>query len=132
MSEHRYRHLQTAVEQGVLVLTLSPSRLEGDALAQSLVDEMQAAVAAAGADKVVVNLEHVQFLTSANFRPFLGLRKKLHEAGGRMVLCNLSGSILRAFEVTRLISSHGSSPAFFESQPDVAAAIASLRSEPTG
>src|SRR5258708_33850935 len=95
MSDHRYRHLQTAVEQGVLVLTLSPSRLEGDAMAQSLVHEMQAAVANAGADKGVVILEHVQFLTSANCRPFVGLGKQLHKKVGRMVLCHLSAPVRR-------------------------------------
>ena len=130
MSEHRYRHLQTRVAQGVLILTPSPSRLEGDAMAQSLVEETQAAVADAGTDKVVFNLEHVESLTSANFRPFLALRKQLKASGGRLVLCNLSGSVLQAFQVTRLVSSAGSSSAFFESQPDVDAAVASLAGLP--
>lgn len=126
MSEHNYRHIDARTERGVLVLTFSPSRLEGDELAQQLVDETQAAVADAKANKVVMNLEHVQFMTSANFRPFLAMRKKLQAAGGRMVLCNLSGSVLQAFQVTRLVSSAGSSAGFFESQPDVDAAVARL------
>mgnify|MGYP001412630451 CR=1 FL=1 len=130
MSEHRYRHLQTDVEKGVLVLTPSPSRLEGDDLAQQLVEETLAAVADAGADKVVINLEHVESLTSANFRPFLALRKQLKASGGRLVLCNLSGSVLQAFQITRLVSTAGSSSAFFESRPDVASAVASLAGDP--
>lgn len=125
MSEHRYRYLQTRIEQGVLIITLSPSRLEGDTIAQTLVEEMQAAVAHAGTDKVVVDLEHVQYLTSANFRPFLNVRKQLEAAGGRLVLCNLSPPVQEIFEVTRLIGT-GSSLAFFQVQPDVDAAVASL------
>jgi len=126
MSEHHYRHLQTRVERGVLILTPSPYRLEGDELAQQLVEETGAAVTDAKADKVVVNLEHVEFMTSANFRPFLALRKRLRASGGRLVLCNLSGPVLNAFQVTRLVSSAGSSSDFFESQPDVEAAVACL------
>jgi anti-anti-sigma factor len=126
MSDLRYRYLKTGVEQGVLVLTPSPSRLEGDSMAQTLVDDMQAAVALAGADKVVIDLEHVQYLTSANFRPFLALRKHLQEKGGRMMLCNLSPVVLELFEATKLIGSKGSSTVIFEAQPDVAAAVAFL------
>jgi anti-anti-sigma factor len=126
MSEHRYRHLHTSVERGVLILTLSPSHLEGDELAQQIVEETQAAVAEAAAVRVVIDLGHVESLTSANFRPFLALRKQLKASGGRLVLCNLSGSVLQSFEVTRLVSSAGSSSAFFESQADVDAAVASL------
>ncbi len=123
MSQPRYRYLKTKSEQGVLVVTLTPSRLEGDTMAQSLVDETQAAVSHADAKKVVLDLEHVEYLTSANFRPLLALRKKLKEVGGRMVLCNLSPVVVEIFQTTRLI---GSASAFFEVEPDVDAAIASL------
>jgi len=110
MSQPRYRYLKTKSEQGVLVVTLTPSRLEGDTMAQSLVDETQAAVSHADAKKVVLDLEHVEYLTSANFRPLLALRKKLKEVGGRMVLCNLSPVVVEIFQTTRLI---GSASAFF-------------------
>jgi anti-anti-sigma factor len=127
MSQPRYRHLQTRSEQGVLVLTPTPSRLEGDEMAQNLVEETQAATAHADAKKVVVNLEHVEYLTSANFRPLLALRKKLKEVGGRMALCGLSQVVVEMFQTTRLIGPKG---AFFEVQPDVDAAVASLLREP--
>ena len=123
MSQPRYRHLQTRMEQGVLVLTPTPARLEGDAMAQSMVEETQAAVAHADAKKVVLDMEHVEFLTSANFRPLLGLRKKLHEVGGRMALCSLSPVVAEIFHTTRLIGSTG---ALFEVEPDVEAAVARL------
>ena len=126
MSELRYRYLKISVDQGVLILTLSPSRLEGDSIAHTLTEEMQAAVALAGADKVVFNLEHVQYLTSANFRPFLSLRKHLLEKGGDMVICNLSPPVLDIFQITRLVRTTGSATVVFEHQPDVASAVAFL------
>jgi anti-anti-sigma factor len=127
MSQPRYRHLKTRMEQGVLVLTPTPARLEGDEMAQSLVEETQAAVSHADAKKVVLDMEYVEFLTSANFRPLLGLRKKLLEVGGRMVLCSLSPAVVEIFQTTRLIGSTGG---FFKVEPDVDAAVASLVRDP--
>ena len=129
MSEPRYRHLKTDADQGVLILTLSPSRLEGDTMAQNLVEEMEAAVAHAGADKVVVNLEHVRYLTSANFRPFLALRKRLQTSGGLLALCSLSPPVEEIFQITRLAGT-GPSLALFHVQADVPAAVAALRAVP--
>ena len=82
--------------------------------------------ALAGTDKVVIDLEHVQYLTSANFRPFLALRKHFQEKGGEMVLCNLSPPVLEIFQVTRLLGASGSATVIFEAQPDVPAAVAFL------
>ena len=74
-------------------------------MAQQVTDDTLAAVAHAGAKDVVVNMEHVEFLTSANFRPLLALRKKLLEAHGQVVLCGLTQILQDIFEATRMISS---------------------------
>ena len=60
MSEPRFRYLKTDTEKGVFVVTLTPPRLEGDDMAQTILTELLAAVAHAGANKGVVNLEHVE------------------------------------------------------------------------
>ena len=128
MSEPRYRYLQTRTERGVLVLTPTPHRLEGDEMAQQVTDDTLAAVAHAGAKDVVVNMEHVEFLTSANFRPLLALRKKLLAENGQVVVCGLSDILQEIFEATKMISSSGSasSRVLFVSRPDVEAAVAYL------
>lgn len=126
MSEPRYRYLKTETVQGILVLTVSTARLQGDALAESLRNEFLDAVTHHAADKVVIDLQHIKFISSAGFRPFLTLRRKLNEKNGRMVLCNLGGPVEEAFLITRLVSTAGSMPAPFEAQPDVDKALASL------
>jgi anti-anti-sigma factor len=126
MSETLYRHLKASSDQGVLVVTITEPKLQGDAMAESIRDEFLEAVAASGGNKVVLDLRNLTYLSSAGFRPFLNLRVKLQGMGGRMVLCNLTGAVRDAFQITRLISSSRSSAAPFEVQPDVAAAIASL------
>jgi len=67
-------------------------------------------------------------LSSASFRPLLSLLREVRAHGGRLVLCNLQPYVHEVFSVTRLISSHGDTPAAFEVQPDLLAAIASLTS----
>ncbi len=51
---------------------------------------------------LVLNFEHVQFMSSA----FLGLLVKVHkrviEAGGRLQLYNLDPKIYKVFEITKL------------------------------
>ena len=125
MSEPRYRYLKTRTERGVLILTPTPSQLRGDEIAQQLTDDMLAAVEYADAKRMVVNLEHVDYLTSANFRPFLALRKKV-AAGRRVVLCSLTKTALEIFEAMKMVSSAGStsSDALFMVLPDEESAVA--------
>ncbi len=129
MVESSFRHLKSRTEQGVLVLTIAEAQLHGDALADSLKQELRAAVAQHQAQNVVLDFQHVQSLSSETFRPLLSLRRHLQEARGRMVLCNLSPPVAKAFQVTRLVSTSRASGTTFETQADVAAAIASLKTE---
>jgi hypothetical protein len=69
-------------------------------------------------------------LASEAFRPLITLRRKLLEAGGRLVLCHLAPPVAQAFHSTRLIGTTQKSTSAFEVQPNVAAAIASLNQEP--
>ena len=62
-----------------------------------------------------------------SFRPFLSLRRRLQESGGRLVFCNLTPAVSEVFQVVRLISADGSSPAPFDVKPDVSAALAFLQ-----
>ena len=134
MPEPRYRYLKTRSERGVLILTPTPAQLRGDEMAQQLTDDMLAAVEHADAKRVVVNLEHVDYLTSANFRPFLALRKKV-AAGRRVVLCCLTETVRAIFEPMKMVSSTGSSSAdvLFLALPDEESAVAAaLENEGAG
>jgi anti-anti-sigma factor len=119
-----YRHLTARTEQGVPVLTLTDREIRGDELADELRADLLAAVG--DADRVVLDLGHVVYLSSVAFRPLLQLHGALKERGGRIVLCRLTGPVQEVLHLTRLISTSRSSRAPFEEQPDVAAAVASL------
>src|SRR5439155_25604355 len=113
-------------EQAVLVLTITEPQLQGDTLVDSLRRELRAAISQPGAQKVVLDFRLVKSISSEAFRPLLSLRRVLGEAGGHMVLCNLSPVVAKTFQVTRLITTSRWSTPPFEMEQDVAADVARL------
>ncbi len=110
----------------LLLLRIEESQVMGDTLAETLRDEMLGRFTGAGALNVVMDCSPVRFLSSAGFRPLLSLLKDVRARGGRLILCGLSHDVEETLKVTRLITTSGSSPAAFEAQPDIAAALAAL------
>jgi anti-sigma B factor antagonist len=130
MSEPTAKHLKAGIEDGVLVLTLTDSQLQEERAAQELLQELAAMVDHYRARKVVVDLGSIRYISSVAFRPLLNLRRRLVEAHGRMMLCNLSPVVGDVFYTTRLVSPTGSFDAPFEMEKDVASAVAALNREP--
>ena len=130
MTEPTYDHLQWHLEQGVLVLTLLEAELRTDALVDAVREELFDAVSRHSAGQVVLDLQRVRYLASAGFQPLLSLHHKLQQEGSRLVLCGLSPILSEVFRVTRLVRSGGTG-APFESEPDVAAAVARLAASRT-
>jgi anti-anti-sigma factor len=122
MQEPQYQDLTCPV----IVLRINESQVQGDTLADALRDEFLAIYDQTGAVNVVIDFENVTYLSSSGFRPLLSLLRKVHERGGRLVLCNLTSEVEEIFAVTRLISTSKSTTATFEVQTDVPAAVASL------
>jgi anti-anti-sigma factor len=118
--------LHSSVDQGVLVLIVTQQRIQGEETAQQMRDEMQHALEHAGVKRVVVDLQHVRYLSSVAFWPLLSLRRQLLNAGGRMIICGLSGDLEDVFMTTKMISTGGAVDAPFEVAPDAAAAIAKM------
>jgi anti-anti-sigma factor len=110
----------------VLVLRVTEAQIMGDTVADALRDELLGLYEQTGATHVVLDMGAVRDLSSAGIRPLLALNRQVKTREGRLVLCHLSSDVEGVFKATRLISSGGSSPATFGSQPDVPAAVASL------
>jgi anti-anti-sigma factor len=121
--------LHSSVDQGVLVLTIVQSRIQGEETAQQLREEMQLALEQSGTNRVVVDLQHVRYLSSVAFWPLLSLRRQLIDAGGHLIICSLTGDIEILFLTTRMISTGGAVDAPFEVAPDAAAAVERMKSE---
>jgi anti-anti-sigma factor len=121
--------LHSSVDHGVLLLVVTQPRIQGEETAQQLRDEMQHAFDQAGVNRVVVDLQHVRYLSSVAFWPLLSLRKQLRDADGRMIICGLSGDLLDVFTTTKMISTGGAVDAPFEVAPDAAAALERMKKQ---
>ncbi|MBM4069224.1 MAG: STAS domain-containing protein [Planctomycetes bacterium] len=120
----RFRHHTSRIEQDVLVIRLTESRLHGDDLADDLNEEMLATVSGTASTRVVLDFTDVEALSTACLRPLLNLRKDLQSKGGKLVLCNLRPLVAEVMSATRLINSGNAGPAPLDAAADVAAAIA--------
>lgn len=119
--------LHSSVDQGVLVLTIAQSRIQGEETAQQLREEMQAALEKTGIRRVVVDLQNVRYMSSVAFWPLLSLRRQLATSKGHLIICGLTGDIETLFLTTKMISSGGAVDAPFEVAPSAAAAVEKIR-----
>lgn len=130
MTEPNFRHLTSALEGGILVLTITEKDVQGEALAGALRQEMLAALQEHPAKNVVVDFRHTEYLSSTAFWPLLSLYRKLQEVGGRVTVCGLSPTVGDVFYTTRLVSTDPAFEAPFGVETDVPAALARL-AQPT-
>jgi anti-anti-sigma factor len=121
-----YPHLESRVEEGVLVLTITETELTGEDLCDALREELVDAVRQSGAMRIVADFRHVKFVASVAFRTLLGLRREVQDRKARLVICSLSPVVAEVFHATGLLITTRSTAPLFEEQLDVAAAIAFL------
>ncbi len=83
-------------ENGVLVL-----RVDGrlDATSSPLVEKRVSSFIESGHKQLVLNFEHVEFLSSAGLRTLLSLTKKLKSLHGKMVIAAVNDEVM---EVIRM------------------------------
>jgi anti-sigma B factor antagonist len=74
---------------------------------------------ACGATRIVINLEHVNYVDSAGLGALIELHRKTKGEGGRLMLCNLGPKLRQALEIAGLLP-------IFETCPTEAAAVASF------
>jgi anti-anti-sigma factor len=128
MPEPNYHHLDCSA----VVLTITEAQLQGDPVADGLRADLLAALERSGARHIVLDFQHVTYVSSVAFRPLLSLYRKIKENGGRLVLCGMKDRVSEVFHVTRLVRVSGTVAAPFELQSDVPAAIESLYHRTSG
>ena len=64
--------------------------------AQEQFDEL----ASQGVDKVLVDFENLDYISSAGLRVLLATAKKLRGGGGNLRLCNLNETVAEVFEIS--------------------------------
>jgi len=56
-------------------------------------------VIAAGQEQLVVELSHLDYISSAGLRVFLLAAKRIDESKGKMILCSLKDSVKQVFDI---------------------------------
>jgi anti-anti-sigma factor len=74
---------------------------------------------ASGATRIVINLEHVNYVDSAGLGTLIETHRKTKAKGGRLMLCKLGPKLTQALEIAQLLP-------IFETCPTEAAAVASF------
>src|SRR5215467_12503738 len=100
---------------GIYLLVLSGRLVMGDESIgfRSTIDNLLST----GATRIVVNLEHVNYVDSAGLGALIEAHRRTKDKGARLKLSNLGPNFKRALEIARLLT-------IFETCPTEASAIA--------
>ena len=92
----------TEAVDGVLVLSFRRGRIREEREILRILSELGEFIEANEGSQVLINMENVEYLSSAGLGTLVGLLKKSRSANGSLKLCGLQSSILELFEVMRL------------------------------
>lgn len=74
------------------------------AVSAELEDQLMKAVEEKSLEKLVLNMENVEYMSSSGFRVAIALLRKLTDKGGALKICNLKPAVKRIFDVIELTS----------------------------
>lgn len=101
-SQPRRRKLEVEDIGDVTVVNFVDRKILDEQNIQLIGEQLFSLVDEAGRRKLLLNFGNVEYLSSAALAKLITLNKKLHQAGGRLILCNISDQIYEVFEITRL------------------------------
>lgn len=113
-------NIQQITHDGILVL--APAGRIDTTTSAALDDSLRRAVDG-GARALLVDLEGVEYISSAGLRVFLVLAKRMRERGGRLVLSGMAQPVHQVFQLAGFLP-------LFAIEPGRDAAIARLAGPP--
>lgn len=73
-------------------------------------------------DRIVLDLDGVQYVTSSVVGKIIALHRRMHRDGGKLVLCGIAGDVENVLATASLLQ-------YFNVVPDVEAAVALIRED---
>jgi anti-sigma B factor antagonist len=101
MSDPRRQCLEIEDIGDVTVVNFIDEKLDELSIA-AIGEELFRLVDELGRRKVLLNLDNVEYLSSAALGKFITLKKKLNSVGGRLILCNIAPQICDIIDITDL------------------------------
>ena len=119
-TQPRRRRLEVEPIGDVLVVNFVDRKILDEQNIQVIGEQLFSLVDQEGARKLLLNFGNVEYLSSAALGKLITLNKKLQQAGGRLILCNIDPQIHEVFEITKLDK-------FFNIQKEEQAALQSFK-----
>ena len=111
--------VMSMVVQGVTVVHFTDTKIIDQRNINLIAAELMELVEKGGAKKMLLNLENVQYLSSAVLGKLISLHKALRLSGGSLKLCSIAKPIYEVFEITRLDKVFD----IYETEPEAIAAF---------
>jgi len=101
-SPARRRRLEVEHIGDVTVVNFVDRKILDEQNIQIIGEQLFGLVDEGGYRKILLNFSNVEYLSSAALGKLITLNKKLTQAGGKLILCNIDSQIYEVFEITKL------------------------------
>jgi len=101
-SPARRRRLEVEHIGDVTVVNFVDRKILDEQNIQIIGEQLFSLVDEEGWRKILLNFSNVEYLSSAALGKLITLNKKLTQAGGKLILCNIDAQIYEVFEITKL------------------------------
>ena len=101
-AQPRRRRLEVENIGDVTVVNFVDKKILEEQNIQNIGEQLFALVEQDGLTKLLLNFGNVEYLSSAALGKLITLNKKVKDAGGKLILCEITPQIYEVFEITRL------------------------------
>src|SRR5712691_3379233 len=101
-TQPRRRRLEVEDIGDVTVVNFTDKKILDEQNIQVIGEQLFSLVDELGRKKILLNFGNVEYLSSAALGRFITLNKKVNQAGGKLILCNIDAQIYEVFEITKL------------------------------
>lgn len=112
-------HFNCTEDAGVIVVTFLRQQLTDEDNIERLGESLFALLEKDPRSRIVLDLSHLDFVTSAVVGKFITLHRRLHREGGALVICALQSNVRETLRASHLLE-------YFETADTVEAAKAAL------
>ncbi len=123
MNDKNPELVQHHLADEILVLTPQVDQMRDTDVCYSIRDRMIDLVSQIDHRRVVIDMQHINFVSSVGILAFLNLRRAVPNSGERIVFCNLSDSLMGMFRICKLISDNPDDPSPFVSVDTLESAV---------
>jgi anti-sigma B factor antagonist len=94
--------IKTTSSDGILIIEFLDPRILDEGKLQSVARDVVAAIEKSDEDNIILDFQHVQFMSSSMLGKLVLIDKKCKEFKAKLRLCGISDEIRTVFKITKL------------------------------